>query len=54
LIARCYVAGILAIMAWPPEWSGTHCLTVAAGPWSSRRPVSPVVPIAVERYGLRR
>ena len=29
LIARCYAAGILAIMAWPPTWSGSHCLTVA-------------------------
>jgi DNA-binding NarL/FixJ family response regulator len=29
LIARCYAAGVLAIMVWPPAWSGSRCLTVA-------------------------
>jgi DNA-binding NarL/FixJ family response regulator len=28
LIARCYAAGILAVMSWPPAWSGSRCLTV--------------------------
>jgi DNA-binding NarL/FixJ family response regulator len=33
LIARCYAAGVLVTMAWPPAWSGICCLSVgrAAG-----------------------
>ncbi|MGH3158135.1 MAG: response regulator transcription factor [Streptosporangiaceae bacterium] len=28
LIARCYAAGVLAIMVWPPAWSGSRCVTL--------------------------
>jgi DNA-binding CsgD family transcriptional regulator len=31
LIARCYAAGVLATMVWPPAWSGSRCLAVASG-----------------------
>jgi DNA-binding NarL/FixJ family response regulator len=26
LIARCYATGVLAIMVWPPAWSGSRCV----------------------------
>jgi DNA-binding NarL/FixJ family response regulator len=26
LVARCYASGILRQDAWPPAWSGSHCL----------------------------